>query len=132
MCTKQRPHRLAACFTLLAMVLALLAPGVSRALVFASGQAMPWGEICSASKTSRMAAGQQPAGSASEMLEACALCVPALDAPPLPVRLAPLALLPVTVGSAPRLFLPAPRALLERHTAQPRAPPASFFFASAA
>jgi hypothetical protein len=118
-------HRLAACLTLWAMVLALLAPGVSRALAFASGQMAPWGAICTAAPDGRMAADADPATPSADMLQACALCVLGHDAPPLPAQ-APAAMrLSLASTAATSMVPPAPAAAAVRLAAQPRAPPSS-------
>jgi hypothetical protein len=121
-------HRLAACLTLWAMALALLAPGVSRALAFASGQIAPWATICTAAGERRVAVAvdAEPAAPAGDMLQACALCVLGHDAPPLPVRAPAPVLLLQALADVPHLESPAPRAPPARLAAQPRAPPASF------
>jgi hypothetical protein len=123
---KPRQHRFAACLTLWALVLALLAPGVSRALAFASGEMAPWGAICTAASEGRVAADADPATPDADMLQACALCVLGHDVPPLPVQVPAPALLLLALADVPRLLPPAPRALPARLAAQPRAPPALF------
>jgi hypothetical protein len=119
-------HRLAACLTLWAMVLALLAPGVSRALAFASGQIAPWATICTAAGERRVPVDAEPAAPAADMLQACALCVLGHDAPPLPAQAPAPMLLLQALADVPRLASPAPTAPPARLLAQPRAPPAPF------
>jgi hypothetical protein len=111
--------------TLVAMALALLAPGISRAVAFAKGDVTPWGVICSVGAGGRMADGEPSQPSAAHALDACALCVLSCDAPPLPA-------VPIVIGVAaalgramPLLFLQAPRRLFAWLAALPRAPPFS-------
>ncbi len=107
------------------MVLALLAPGVSRALAAASGQIAPWGAICTAAGERRVAGDAEPAAPGADMLQACALCVLGHDAPPLPGQAPAPMLLLLALADVPRAERPAPPAPPARATAQPRAPPAS-------
>ena len=74
-----------------AMLLAALAPTVSRARAWSQGSAVPWMEVCTANGTqqitvdtaSRLPAEQDPS-SGQTMVDHCALCVLASDrmAPP--------------------------------------------------
>lgn len=116
----RRHCRFATRLALVAMSLALLAPGISRALAFARGDATPWGLICSAPGSGQRS---DPASSAVHALDACAFCVVAADAPPLPAATLPLPRLPALSQALPRLFLHAPRTLFAWHAAQPRGPP---------
>lgn len=112
--------RLATGFALVAMTLALLAPGVSRALAHARGDATPWGLICSAPGSGPRS---DPATSAVHALDACAFCVVAGDVPPLPAATPQLPRLPALSQALPQLFLHAPCTLFAWLAAQPRGPP---------
>jgi Protein of unknown function (DUF2946) len=108
-------HRVLLC----ALVLAVMAPTLSRALAFAQGTLAPWSVVCSAPGGTPMA----PEGDASHRLEQCAWCQLQLAHwAPLPVQ-PPLLALPLQ-HMLPALFLQAPRPLHAWATAQARAPPA--------
>lgn len=104
---------------LCALVLAAMAPTVSRALAFAQGTLAPWSVVCTAPAGTPMT----PAGDPSHRLEQCAWCqLQQAHAAPPPV-------LPQWHGPAlqhllPVLFLQAPQPLHVWASAQARAPPA--------
>ena len=116
----RRHHRFAQWLTLLAMVLATLAPGVARALAFAQGDASPWDMVCS---TGAKATADAPAGgaSAADAQDSCCLLRCDLLAPPSSVELAVPG--PLFGTSVPLLFLRAPGPLWAWIAAQPRGPP---------
>lgn len=74
---------------LCAMLLAALAPTVSRARAWSQGSAVPWMEVCTTAGAQRTAAdtpNDEAPQSGMGMLDHCALCVLASDrlAPPSP------------------------------------------------
>jgi hypothetical protein len=83
-------------FTLLALLLATLAPGVAHALRHARGEVMPWSQLCSATGGKRIVFEQPAGGSAQRQAHAFEHCVycalhhdasaPAGVAPALPLR----------------------------------------------
>ncbi len=105
---------------LFTLVVAALAPGVSRALALAQGHLAPWSVVCS---TPGDPAGA-PARDAVHLLEHCAWCSLHGDqlAPP-PVASALQH--PLLQEAVPALFPQAPRPLPVWATAQARAPPAA-------
>jgi hypothetical protein len=117
----RRRQNLAAWLTLVTMTLAMLAPGISRAMSFAKGDTTPWGVVCSTS--GRTADSGSPEQTAVHALDACGYCTLAGDAPPLPATPAQLSEPPALGRLVPALFLNAPRPLFAWHAAQPRAPP---------
>jgi hypothetical protein len=111
--------------TLVALVLATLAPGIAHALRHERGQALPWQEICTATGAMRnVVVGDDGAPAQAHAFEHCLTCLlhHGASAPPS----APLALpaAPTVVEAVPALFLHAPRPLFAWRSAQPRAPPA--------
>ncbi len=103
---------------LFTLVVAALAPGVSRALAFAQGSLAPWSVVCSAPAGGSGAAGPQ----ALHLLEHCAWCSLHSDQLAPPPAAAPLHL-PALRHQVPALLLQAPRLLPIWATAQARAPP---------
>ena len=103
---------------LFTLVVAALAPGVSRALAFAQGHLAPWAVVCSAPGDAPGA----PAHDKLHPLEHCAWCSLHSDqlAPP-PV--AGVLHLQALRHAVPALFLHAPRPLPAWAAAQARAPP---------
>ena len=117
-----RHRRFVQWLTLVAMVLATLAPGVARALAFAKGDVSPWDRVCSASaKPAAESPDKMGSGSAAEVQDSCCLLLCDLLAPPSSVELAVPGSLFGT--SVPLLFLHAPRPLFAWIAAQPRGPP---------
>jgi hypothetical protein len=118
-----RHRRLALWVTLVTLVLATLAPGVARALAFASGDAAPWTVVCSAANGLRAADGAPAALSVHGVFDSCPFCLAGLDThalPPVPLSLA----LPLRLADVkPRAFWHAPRPLFAWRAAQARAPP---------
>lgn len=120
----RRPQRRSLVWLLLlTLLLATLAPGVARALVFSRGDAAPWSVVCSRLGTAQD--GGAPASEPAHLFEHCPFC--ALQANPWAPPPAALAAVPAPLlGLAvPVLFLRAPRPLFAWAHAQPRAPPLS-------
>lgn len=111
--------------TLFALVLATLAPSVSRGLAHLNGDASAdWGQVCSAMKAEGTTGGEpapgQPAGTAHDHCTLCLLRTDLAAPPAMPVAL----VLRADLGHAqPTLFLQAPHTLYAWSTAQARAPP---------
>lgn len=131
MVLSRRQRRLSLWLTLVAMVLATLAPGISRAKAFVDGESAPWALVCSVMPGATAAGGAggptDPAGSRQAtgvMGEHCPFCMPRADLLAPPPTLPPMALGAVTHADPPPLFLWAPRPLHAWCSAQPRAPPA--------
>lgn len=117
-------RRLAAWVTVVALVLATLAPGAARALSFVQSQIAPWTQVCSADDS-----GRQPgpsgghAGEVQHPLGHCPLCSLHGDdwtLPPAPAALGPV---PALRQAVPALFLHAPRPLHAWTAPPPRGPP---------
>ncbi len=106
---------------LFALVVAALAPGISRALVFAQGSLAPWSVVCSVPAD----ASSVPMHESVHLLEHCAWC--SLHADQLAPPPAEASVLPTSAlrHAVPALFLHAPRPLPAWATAQARAPPAA-------
>lgn len=122
-----RRHRcLSLWLTLVAMVLATLAPGISRAKAFVDGESAPWAVVCSVLPAAASAGGTdgQAEKAGGVMGEHCPFCMPRADALAPPPALPPMALGAVATDDPPPLFLQAPRPLHAWCSAQPRAPPA--------
>jgi len=103
---------------LIALVVAAMAPGISRALAFAQGQLAPWSVLCSAPGEAPMQGDQEP----RHLLEHCAWC--SLHGSTLAPPPAPTVLQLADLGQVvPPLFLHAPRLLPAWAAAQARAPP---------
>jgi hypothetical protein len=119
----RRHRQLATWVTLLALVLATLAPGMARALAVAQGDLAPWGQVCSANGNSSSQPAQTPADTVAHLLDHCPFCSlhsDTLDLPPSPLTVAEAQ----PLGHAlPWLFLQAPRTLHVWASAQARAPP---------
>jgi len=110
--------------TLVALVLATLAPGIAHALRHERGQAVPWQEICTATGAMRViAVDDNGAPAQAHAFEQCLTCLlhHGASAPP-PVWPA-LALVEPALAAEPPLFLRAPRTPYAWRAAQPRAPP---------
>jgi len=111
--------------TLFALVLAMLAPGMSRTWAQLQGQASAdWGQICSAMNAESMTGGESaPAKPAGAMPDHCPMCLLRADlAAPPPMPVAPA--MRTDLGHAqPTLFLQAPHTLYAWSAAQARAPP---------
>ena len=101
-----------------------LVPTISRAMVFATGNAS-WAEICTSQGMKRVSVltGEEAPVPAGTHLDHCALCgLSSNAAAPLPAAPAPLGL-PVARAEVPRLLLLAARTLPVWRSAQPRGPP---------
>lgn len=125
-----RRHRcLSLWLTLVAMVLATLAPGISRAKAYADGESAPWAVVCSVLPgVAAPGAPDDSEGQAEKaggvMGEHCPFCMPRAGALAPPPALPGMALGAVVTADPPALFLLAPRPLHAWCSAQPRAPPA--------
>lgn len=127
-----RRHRcLALWLTLVAMVLATLAPGISRAKAFVHGESAPWALVCSVLPGAAAPGGAEGQGdkagsgqSGGVMGEHCPFCMPRADGLAPPPALPRMDLGAVASAEPPPLFLLAPRPLHAWCSAQPRAPPA--------
>jgi hypothetical protein len=123
----QRRHRLWTHWvTLFALVLATLAPGVSRGLAHLRGDALAdWGQICSAMKAEGTTGGEpapgQPAGA---MPDHCPMCLLRADLAAPPAMPVPVVLRADLGHAQPALFLQASHTLYAWSAAQARAPPA--------
>jgi len=119
----RRHRRIATWISLFVLVLASLAPGVSRALAFAKGDAWALGQVCSATASSRTDGAPAPAGDLMHAFEHCPFCALHSDGlvppPAVPQGLAA----PALSFALPALFLHAPRPLFAWAPAQARAPP---------
>lgn len=121
----RRHRRLATWVTLLALVLATLAPGIARAVAFAQGELAPWGQICSVNDKQGSTNDRAPADSAAQLLDHCPFCTLHSDNLDLPPAAPAVADAPQLGHALPRLFLQAPRTLHVWASAQARAPPLS-------
>lgn len=126
-----RRHRhLFARLAAVVLLLAALAPGVSRALAFAQGSIAPWSVLCSGAMAMSMASPGADDNGSSELnrhlLEHCTLCHLAGDAPPPPPAQAPVAG-PLALGrdGLPPLALRAPRPLHAWAAPPAQGPPAA-------
>lgn len=109
----------------LVLLLAAMAPGLSRALAFAQGQIAPWSQVCTASMDVGTAAMAQPDGVTDHWLEHCPLCHLASDQPAWPPSEAwPAQWAPAPLRPVPPLWLHAPRPLPVWAAVRSRAPPA--------
>lgn len=110
------------------MLLAALAPGVSRAMAFAQGSIAPWSVLCAGGMPMASPA-DGDAGAADmgrHLLEHCTLCHLAGDAPPPPPAQAPVTgPLALTRDGPPPLALQAPRPLHAWAAPPGQAPPAA-------
>ena len=125
-------RRLAAWIACFAILLAALAPSISRAVANAKQESgSGWAEICSVAgirfvqlvQADDGAADEKSGGKAMQM-EHCAFCSTHAGSVGLPPS--PVLLLPVALGSAifPSLYYQSPAPLFMWSTAQSRAPPA--------
>lgn len=123
MLTARFHRQLATWVTLVALVLATLAPGMARALSFAQGELAPWGQVCSVNDKLTGKDSGTPADPVAHLLDHCPFC--SLHSDELATPPAPPALqgVPALAHAVPLLFLQAPRPLHAWATAQPRAPP---------
>lgn len=117
------PHhrRLAHAATLLALVMAALAPGISQALARLQGVRAPWTLVCSVDRS--VPRGSLPADGRTSVFDHCPYCALAGDLPVLPPS--PLAGLPRAGGADARPAMPLqrPGTAPRWQGAQPRAPP---------
>lgn len=114
----RHPLRCLTRFAIAILVMAAMAPSISRLLAHVTTTATPWQIVCAT-----VPAGQQPTDDAARMATDCALCLlqaQAMAPPPAPPSLAVAAPLGTEV---PRLFLHAPRPLFAWASARSRAPP---------
>jgi hypothetical protein len=119
----RRHRQLAAWVALVALVLATLAPGISRAMAYSSGDAWALGQVCSANAEPRDAGTGAPSREAAHLLEHCPFCALHSDAiapPPAPASGIDA---PLLAHALPALFLHAPRPLHAWAAVQARAPP---------
>lgn len=112
--------------TLLALLLATLAPSVAHALRHARGETMPWSQLCSATGSKRIvlempADGSPPAQ--GHAFDHCVVCALHHDSSAPPAVSAGLLLRGDLAAAAPTLLLRSPSPLFVWHRAQPRAPP---------
>ncbi|CAD5373829.1 conserved hypothetical protein [Rubrivivax sp. A210] len=120
-----RRHRIPTTWlTLVILVLATLAPGLSRAIAFAGGDGGMAGLHCLMAPEAMGDGQATPAQTAAGVLDHCPLCMVRGDSPaPPPTAL----LLPDGQGltqAAPATVALTPRFVLAWRGAQPRAPPA--------
>jgi len=111
--------------TLIALVLATLAPGMAHALRQLRGDALPWAEICSASGGMRrlqLPDSPEP-GQVQHAFEHCTACVMPAPAAPPPPATANVDARADLAHTVPAALLRAPRTLHAWASAQPRAPP---------
>jgi hypothetical protein len=119
-------HRGARWVTLLALLLATLAPGVAHALRHARGEVMPWSQLCSATGGKRIVLAQSADGSPLQQAHAfehCVYCALHHDAslPALPAARTPLR---ADLAHAQAVPAPAvPHAAAPWRAALARAPP---------
>lgn len=116
-------NRLAAWVTLFTLVLAMLAPTVSRAMAFVQGEVAPWGQVCSVSDKLAASNNRAPADAAAHLLDHCPYCSLHSDTGDLPPAPVAVAHAPLPGHALPQLFLQAPRTLHAWASAQARAPP---------
>ena len=115
------------------MLMATLAPGISRALAAATpGTAPAWAEICSiatdngyriSALSSDAASRDAGPGHGTLHFDHCAYCHLAGDAPAVPVPTLIDSTATTIVVRHPQLFLQAPHTLHAWRAAQPRGPP---------
>lgn len=104
------------------LLLAALAPAMSRGLAFVQDRLAPWAVLCSAS--SSQASEHLAGGSGASLLQHCPMCHLAGDAPALlPVQAPPLLRLPLQREGPPPLALQAPRPLHAWAAPPSQAPP---------
>jgi hypothetical protein len=108
----------------LVLLLAALAPGVSRALAFVQGQIAPWSQVCTAPMDAAGTAMATPDGVTSHWLEHCPLCHLASEQPAWPpAEASPVHWAPAPLRPVPPLWLHAPRPLPVWAVVRSRAPP---------
>jgi hypothetical protein len=107
---------------LAAMLMSVLAPGISSAMALGTAPEI-WGEVCRAEGTAAPETTPgAPSGHGAGMAD-CPYCLPQGGAPALPSQARAFAA-PADAGrTSPRLFLLAPTASWQWLAAQPRAPP---------
>lgn len=113
------------------LLLAALAPAVSRGLAFVQDRIAPWTQVCTTAGTSTAdsstAVSEHMAGGsmASHLLQHCALCVPGSgDTPAWPTGDATPTVWPQPLGeTVPPLWLQAPKPLHVWAASRSRAPP---------
>lgn len=116
-------RRLLAWATLLALVLATLAPGVARAVAFVQGDALALAEVCSAYAQAPTAGSGEAGRDGAQPLKHCPYCALHADTLALPPTEAPpMAAAPLS-HAMPAAWLHAPRPLFAWAAAQARAPP---------
>lgn len=115
---------------LVALVLLTLAPGISRAMAFAQGEATLWDIVCSASKmaafdggSASRAADGGPKSTVAHWLDHCPYCGLGAGGFGPPPSAQPAFAVPASAHATPTLFLQAPRPLFAWHQAQSRGPP---------
>ncbi|MBL8351429.1 MAG: DUF2946 domain-containing protein [Burkholderiaceae bacterium] len=106
---------------LVTLVMASLAPGLSRAASALQGDSAPWSVVCTA--TSGSDEPQAPADAARHLLAHCPLCALHADGLGLPPPSPVLALPPASGQEVPAPMRVAPPLLPAWPAAQPRAPP---------
>lgn len=104
-----------------AMALAVLAPGVARALAALRGDAQPWAVVCTV-EAERAKGNGQPTEPA-HTLSHCPFCHLHSDALALPPTALPAVALLRLSQAVPALFLQSARPLVAWASAQARAPP---------
>ena len=113
--------------TLLALLLATLAPGVAHALRHARADVLPWSVLCSATGSKRVVLQQRADGESplqpAHAFEHCAACALHLDASLPAPALAAAPLRADLAHSCIGVAQTAPAALLPWHAAPARAPP---------
>jgi len=118
---RHRHPRAATWLALLLLVLATLAPTVSRAMAHVQGAVAPWAQVCSTQPATGMPEGGDLAQHLMDHCPMCALQAGHAMAPP-PVASAVLPMLALSQAMPP-LWLHAPRPLFAWASAQPRGPP---------
>lgn len=106
---------------LVTLVMASLAPGLSRAAAALQGDIAPWSVVCAA--TSGSDEPQAPADAAGHLLAHCPLCALHADGLGLPPASPLLALPPAGSEAVPAPLRVAPPRPAAWPAAQPRAPP---------
>lgn len=116
-----RHRRITHWVTLLALMLAALAPSLSHALALAQGEQAPWALVCSVDRSQQR--GNLPMERLPSVFEHCPYCALTNDLPMLPAR--PLAGLPraSAIEVMPAALPQVPGVTSVWRRAQPRAPP---------
>lgn len=115
-------NRLAAWVTLFTLVLAMLAPTVSRAMALVQGSTAPWSLVCSAARDGNAVA-VSPLELSTHAIEHCPLCSLQGDPPALPMTAAMGSLTGVFTDAVPASWAIARDAHDDWSWAQARAPP---------